>query len=103
MCAAVAGPLSFEKLSFHLSVFPLTGDESAPPAAGVFTACFGTSCLAVSIADHPVARVLPSDAAVTTSAHPTASNRTSFLTMDLLTKGACEGHSFERPGRFAGS
>src|SRR5713101_3907862 len=86
MCAAVALPVSFEKVSVHFSFLPLRVAWNAPVARVFLTVCFGISCAAVSLADQPIPRDAPSETAVTASAHraAAASMATSFLTMSSL-------------------
>src|SRR5260221_14710899 len=87
MCAAVAGPVSFEKVSVHVSFLPLSVAWKAPMPAAFLTTCFGTSCAAVSFAVQPIMVCdAASEPAVTASAHTaaTASRAESFLTMSSL-------------------
>src|SRR2546421_138071 len=68
MCAWSAGPLRCEKVSFHVSVLPLSVAWNAPFAAGTLTTCFGISWAAVSVADQPMPRGAPSQTAASASA-----------------------------------
>jgi hypothetical protein len=81
MCAADAGPLSFENVSFHVSFVPWSAAVNAPCAAGVLTACFGISCPAVSFADQPMPRGAAKDMAASASVAPTTTaSAASFFT-----------------------
>src|SRR6266849_2254058 len=90
MCAAVARPVSFENVSVHLSLWPVSVAWNAPPAAAFLTVCFGISCAAVRLADHPIPRDAASETAVTASAHTAAAlkSATNFLTMSSLLDGS---------------
>ncbi len=50
MCAAVAGPVSPENFSVHVSSLPVMSPVNEPDAFAFLTTCFGTSCFAVSFA-----------------------------------------------------
>src|SRR5207248_5175905 len=100
MCAAVAGPLSFAKVSFHVSFEPLSVPLNWPCAAVTFTTCFGTSWPAVRAAVQVVVRVDASESAVSESAQtaPTASARTNLFMVPSWS--GCERDSLLRRERF---
>src|ERR1700730_6337104 len=85
MCAAAAGPVSFENVNFHFSVVPLRVPLNKPCAAASFTTCFGTSCPDDRAAVHTVLRIAASEIAAKASVQtPAASSITSFLTVSSL-------------------
>src|SRR2546423_12024680 len=81
MCAMVAGPVSFAKVSFHFSVVPVSVALNRPCAELSLTACFGTSCPDDRAAVQTVVRVAADESAENASAQtaPAASTATSFL------------------------
>src|SRR2546421_2920790 len=85
-CAMVAGPVSFAKDSFHLSVVPLSVALNRPCAALSLTTCLGTSCPDDRAAVQTVVRVAADDSAESASAQtaPVASSMTSFLMVSSL-------------------
>ena len=86
MCAMVAGPVSFAKVSFHLSVVPLSVALNRPCAALFLTTCFGTSCPDDRAAVQTVVRVAADDSAESASAQTAsaANSVTSFLMVSSL-------------------
>src|SRR6266511_2844103 len=86
MCAWVAGPVSFAKVSFHLSLLPLSVPLNRPCAAAFLTTCFGTSCPDDRAAVQTVVRVAAADNAVSARAQttPAATSVTSFLIASSL-------------------
>src|SRR5438874_12522995 len=81
MCAAVAGPVSLAKVSFHLSLAPVSVALNKPCAAASLTTCLGTSCPDDSAAVQIVVRVAASENAARANAQtaPAANSPTSFL------------------------
>src|SRR5438552_12318637 len=81
MCAMVAGPVSFAKVSFHFSVVPVSVALNRPCAELSLTTCFGTSCPDDRAAVQTVVRVAADDSVENASAQtaPVASSATSFL------------------------
>src|SRR2546423_790378 len=101
MCAWSAGPLRCEKVSFHVSVLPLSVAWKAPFAAGTLMTCFGISWAAVSVADQPMPRGAPSETAASASAAATTSaNGASFLTIPYLPTGVVERYFAPGAGPF---
>src|SRR2546425_3496387 len=91
MCAAAAGPVSFEYVSFHLSLVPLRVALNKPCAAASLTTCFGTSWPDDSAAVQTVLRAAASESAakLRTQTAPAASTVTSFLTISSSGGFAC--------------
>src|ERR1051326_2855377 len=104
MCAAVAVPLRWPYVSFHVSVAVLPCStyfpEKEPAALGAFTTCFGISCAALSVAETLYVGVEPAvPSPATTSAHA-ASPTVTLPILPSISPPASKGALCARPQLF---